>query len=864
MGAAAAPATPQLRGARYAAVHTDRRIQGGPTPRSPSLYTFTFEYELLAERELRPFILQSQSHQPTRVSRIPERHGTVAWDPHGGDPRCHLRSVLTTVTATSMRPPDFDTAMEVAGAPQGSTVAKSLTLEDRRRSIHACLLRYSPEAGLLRDRAMDRLVLSGLLGSSEADPFRMGAIQGNLQTEPRAAHIRQELIQDALNRLMAAGKVRETAKRGRRAYYLSPETATEIASMIAGASNLIQEVSARTFADIAFAAGMPKLESVFRRFVAAYFAAFGEQIARVVTGRSDGAEGIHPADVSAALSFALDGMKIDPDTRTSLNARFIHFLRSVHPTDQRLKFTLTQGYYFAQLLGGDNKSFDPLTESAFVDSVFYLDTNVLIPHLLRASGTPTQLEELTRISRRIGIELRVTRAMVNEARRVAADRRPQIEQAIGALPSGVIRNSDDDFMMAFLDQRDRHGDSLSCDLFLERFDSIPEFCEREGITFEDRSEDDQTVDELMCRQLSEEALRIRGFGKSETVARHDAFHLSLVHEERARRPKTWFLTRDGTMASVRPSHAPNAPLTFSLVGFLHSISPFLTSPEEERALAGVFSTLTDSLMWAPEGVFDLQELGVLSEMHADVLATPQDQLLRAFDYVKSHVLEGRPFRSHEVPKVALGLRKFLSSSAADQRKALLDEKRRLEVLAMEAEARSQEERTRRESAETRLSDEESARRRSERETADAEDRSRQERQRREAAEKQVAGTEDRARSLDAKLRYERRLKWAGLGIAGVLVAVILWRVAREFPATLGSVGQTALGLVGIFLFSLPVARLTQLFKVAPSLRTGLVAAVVLVAIKLCGVVSDATVNWFADGATGALVLAAAFLGRDDG
>jgi hypothetical protein len=721
-----------------------------------------------------------------------------------------------------MRSRDIDTVTEIAMDPQTNTAARSVTLEERRQSIHACLLRYSPEAGLLRDRAIDRLVLSGLLGSSEADPFRMGAILGNLQMGPHAAQLRQDLVQDALDRLVSTGKVREKDKRGRRAYYLTQDAATELASMIGGATGLIQEVAARTLADMPSPAGIPSLESVFRRFVAAYFSAFGEQIARVVTGRSEVAESIHPADVAAALQFALAGSPIDPDVRASLNARLIHFLRSVHPSDQQLKFNLTQGYYFAQLLGADGKSFDPLTESAFVDSLFYLDTNVVIPHLLRGGDTPTQLEELARISRRIGIELRVTRAMVNEARRVAADRRPQIEQVITALPSTLIRNSDDEFMAAFLDEREQKGDSVSCDTFLARFDSIPDFCEREGITFEDTSEDDagHRVDEAMCRRLSEEAQRLRGFGKSDAVARHDAFHLSLVHEERARRPKTWFLTRDGTMASVWPSQAPKAPLTFSLVGFLHSISPFLTSPEEERALAGVFSTLVDSLMWAPKGIFDLQELGVLSEMHADVLATPPDQLLRAFDYVKSHVLEGKPFRAQEVPRVALGLRKFLASSAADQRKALLDEKRRLEVVAMEAEARSREERSRRESMEVRLGDEEFARRRSERETADAEERSRQDRQRREAAEQQAAGTENRARGLDAKLLYERRLRWGGLAVAGMAVAVVLWRIGKELPATLGPVGQTTVGIAGIVLFSLPIARLMRLFKLAAGLRTG--------------------------------------------
>lgn len=65
--------------------------------------------------------------------------------------------------------------------------------------------------------------------------------------------------------------------------------------------------------------------------------------------------------------------------------------------------------------------------------------------------------------------------------------------------------------------------------------------------------------------------------------------------------------------------------------------------------------------------------------HEDVMSTPPDLLVMAFDLIKSKTLQGRPYQRSNVPDVSLELKKFLSSSTEDQMALLQAEKERLSI-----------------------------------------------------------------------------------------------------------------------------------------------------------------------------------------
>jgi hypothetical protein len=151
------------------------------------------------------------------------------------------------------------------------------------------------------------------------------------------------------------------------------------------------------------------------------------------------------------------------------------------------------------------------------------------------------------------------------------------------------------------------------------------------------------------------------------------------------------------------------------------------------------------------------------------MATPAEQLLLALDYVKSKTLEGRPYRSTDIPKVSLELRKFLSSSKDEQYRTLEAERARLAALA-------------------------------ERET-----------QRRKGAERQAITLEEtgavQARRLtqaesDArsseKQAYKARVQLrALLMLIGLVIAVALWRNCRDIVTAIALKFPTILELMSL-------------------------------------------------------------------
>jgi hypothetical protein len=411
------------------------------------------------------------------------------------------------------------------------------------------------------------------------------------------------------------------------------------------------------------------------------FARYGQIIARNVTGNLSHETLLKSLDTRPAFAAAIEGWHIEASAIDSLYARCQLFLRSSDPEDEKLKFFLTQGYYFAQLLGVENTGFNPLNEHAFAGATFYLDTNVLIVAVLYESENAALFDEMVGIANRLGVELRVTRATINEARRVAADRIKVLELITNKLPDELVEHTDDQFILSYLEEK-AVDPTLTPAVFLESFNYLDKTLrERWKIGVDDRTEEEIINDRdfsKISETFNESALATRGWGKSEIVLEHDVAHYALILDERTTNPKTWFLTRDRTLAQAALKvDEGETVFCFSLVGFLQSLSPFLTTQAQESTFVDVFSAMLSEQVLPIEPIFEVGELALMAEYHQDVLATPPDQLLRAFDYVKLKTLQGRPYRRSDIPEVSLELRKFLAVSRDEQMRALEVERTRV-------------------------------------------------------------------------------------------------------------------------------------------------------------------------------------------
>jgi len=493
-------------------------------------------------------------------------------------------------------------------------------------------------------------------------------------------------------------KVEQRELKKNHAYCLTATGIEEVGLVINSSEALFDQVTQVLLRDTSHEISFETGASIFRKFVFECFARFGHAMARNVTGHMSREDLLRSTDVDAAFQASVTGKALSTEAVESMRARCFGFLKSSDPDSERLKFYLTQGYYFTQLLGFENGKFNPLNENAFSGSVFYLDTNVLLGGVLYRDEIAALFQEMVQISKRIGIELRVTRATIDEARFVASSRLPLIKQIVEVVPEELAERTNDQFLQVYLLAREETP-QLTPEEFLEPFDRLSSIITDEMHLIID----DRTAEEIITGRdysktadiMNEAAICSRGWGKSDPVLIHDVCHCLAIQDIRATKNKAWFLTRDKTLVEAASKLADDQlPFCFELMGFLHSISPFLTTVNEEQSFADFFSDFIEEQIFQVGNLFDAQELALMAEYNEDVMSTSPDLLVKAFDYVKSKTLRGRPYNKSNIPSVSLELKKFLSSSKDEQMSAIEAERERFAT-----EARS--ERQKREEAEER-------------------------------------------------------------------------------------------------------------------------------------------------------------------
>ena len=675
-----------------------------------------------------------------------------------------------------------------------------MTIGEKRQVLYAALLRHSPEAESLRERVLDRLVLIALLESSHSQPMRIGNIQTLTRVDPQSPGLRTEVIQDTLNRLISRNKVGHELLKTKHTYYLTDTGRSDTNEATESAILLFEPVLARMLQDTsALLCDERDGVIVFRTFISECFARFGQQIARAVTGEITKNQLIDAADIRGAFQAAISSVSLSDDAIQSLEMRCIRFLRSTERDDEELKFRLAQGYYVAQLLGLNTYEFNPIADDAFRGAVFYIDTNVLVGRLL-SDERARLFDELVHICNTLVVDLRVSRATINEVRWVAAGRLKGLEKVLTTVPSELVSKTRDEFLDAFLKIRNSSPE-VTAEQFLARFDEIPNLLENLGIELDDRTAEeiigDRDVDRE-CEIVHQAAAKTRGRGKSKPVCLHDVCHQLLIQEERRSGRKAWFLTLDKTLSQAAIDlGGDQPPFFFPLAGFLQSVSPFLEAPEVQRSLVDLFSAVLDGEIGdlSGESLFNLSELKIISEFHTDVFSTPVEQLVPAFDHVKSNVLSGKLYQRDDHTKVALELKKFLAASGEAKQKALQAEAIRLTnvVAAERAKREDAEEDTKKQQAEvSRLRAEVAeairltnvaAAERAKREDAEEDAKKQQAEVSRLRAEVQKAG---KRQVSDA--RREGRLR-AGFAVLGALLTAGVWAFDSELAAaTLRALG----------------------------------------------------------------------------
>ena len=708
-----------------------------------------------------------------------------------------------------------------------------MTVEERRQCLYASLLRFTPEATSLRERALDRLILGSLVGSSEQEPFRVGRIRDNIRSSSGSVSIRTETVQSALARLVSEGKVSETEYRRRHAYCLTESGNQNIATSEATSAKLFEPVLAELIKDLDSSIDVSDATDIFISFISLTFSAFGHKIAKVVTGGISSDDFVESINVNQLIGQAIGTRTLQPHVIDSIRARCKKFIKSEDPESDRLKFRLTQGFYVAQLIGIDSAPFNPLARESFEGSIMFLDTNAVMSRIMDLDEA-SMFDEIVAISSDLGIEVRISRATIDELEDVLPERLDDLRRVVETVPHELIEHAEGDFIDSYNKWLISNPGGMFED-FVSQLETVDSIIGRLEIALDNRSSDEMIGGrnvEKMCSIISSAAEESRGWGKSDLVSKHDAAHFLAVTDLRSGGGKSWFLTRDRTLtlASSRLSEG-GIPFSMPLLGFLQAISPFVDANGGSDALADFFSHgLSKDISGLGNGsLFDLQELRLIGEYHEDVMATPPEELVLALDYVKSSVLNGKRYRPEDNPKFSLGLKKFLSSSSDDKKAALSAEVERKDRLL-------DEERANRAAVQKQLADE---RAEIERLTANASGNT---------------GAISDAQKETRKAQREARGLRGALFVLGGLIAVAIWNLDDAITALLidraaGSsfaLGQAQAGvrLIGSLIFA--ISSLPVILKFKGGARVGLLTVSLAVAVMGADLIASATLSAWSD------------------
>jgi hypothetical protein len=391
--------------------------------------------------------------------------------------------------------------------------------DHRRQALFAALLKFSPEALPLRERILDRVVLNGLLGSSLSQPFTIDRIQQKLLFGYEAPIIPREDLEETLARLSTLNKIERNILSHPSTYYIRQNANSDLDQAYESGQRMLENVISRMIKDTSHLITPETAKFVFQTFIFECFSRFGRKIARGIVGQvrseellslSDLTEAfdvaintpipseikssssLSPETLEIAVSLDLDDIDALPlplqrplsmftarhmlsfETLELLRSRCTNFIKSNEIHDHQLKFLLTQGYYLAQLLGLEDRAFNPIIEQAFHGTVLYLDIDVLISILLSSIKEESKSSKIIGIANRLGIQLFVTRFAISQIKQIAITKINDIKKISQNIPDEISLKSNDEFLITYIEAKKRTRDATVEEVFW-MFEGLEEF-----------------------------------------------------------------------------------------------------------------------------------------------------------------------------------------------------------------------------------------------------------------------------------------------------------------------------------------------------------------------------------------------------
>jgi len=396
--------------------------------------------------------------------------------------------------------------------------------------------------------------------------------------------------------------------------------------------------------------------SLFLQSLSQIFSRLGEAYVRVLKGESRMSDFVGPSTIEGIVRQVAD--RKPPATLKHLHTALLVFFAEDDPDFTAIKWNFAQNYYLARALGMDSSG-SLLSQEAFADAVFYLDTNVIIPAIEPRAGGHTSARVLLCACKQLNIELRACQISLDQLKNVTQHNVSILPLVTPQVPDEIIPRMRSVFFKLYYDALQQPG-PVDFGALFGRFYSASEYLGAIGVDlcddawFTELGSSPEILDLVDALNASLAARHRKPKWKASAI--HDVSLLRWVEKERQNgRANSWLVTLDSSLSDTSWVTTSPRPLAITLDALLQWISPMAASAcgdfEDSYAMA------IKNLLLPQETFFDTRDFLIFAELDWSCRELPAKDVENCILSIKTNLplvdpttAQGRELLAHHISK----------------------------------------------------------------------------------------------------------------------------------------------------------------------------------------------------------------------
>ena len=443
----------------------------------------------------------------------------------------------------------------------------------------------------------------------------------------------------------------------------------------------------------------PCVRQYFLRVVADFFAALADECISIAIERTPLARYVDQDVLYSICKRRAQEQRFGKDESRKYRDNVFRFLKDTNQTSANLKFAMAQSYYIAKLIGLGDRGQKAFARELFNNTVFLLDTNVVIPAFDPTGSTARALKELSALCREIGARLAVSSMTVAEMNRVVESRRSTAMATYDLIPPGLIPDTDDPFLAAYKVRKASDSRFTIEKLFDLVCNPATELQERFDVEVYPTAPENELLSQVAYSDRVRRVVRNASPFKTGHAVDHDAAHVVLICQTREKEQPMWFVTADRTLLTVDQELQTDGhlPFFYIIVDLLQVFSPYVTGDTMLEDFATLFAVGIERRLFPEHPIFEAADFQVFADLELDLKAFRPEETKHYLTTLKQDVLKEGTYSKDLLVQAGYRLEKLITEdlrAAKEQHKAEAQNRRGLEKVLGGLQSKIQELETR--------------------------------------------------------------------------------------------------------------------------------------------------------------------------